>query len=191
MQNRLQSHQSSLALVWLVIFAVFAPVDSLLAAIRYSDATLEKTGRAILLDATAVIELNRSIETGLESGVPLFFNATFTIKKKNPWWFDSSVYEKVYRCSLTYYELTRHYRVSWAHETGVRNFRSLLDALDWIGSFRRLSLELDDDLQPDVDYIASIELELDQNALPLPLRPIGFVNSGWRLHSEAYQWQIN
>jgi len=175
----------------LLVMLFFVPAETLLAAIRYSDATLEQTERAVLLDATAVIELNRSIESGLESGVPLFFNATVTLKKKNPWWFDSRVYQKVYRCSLTYYELTRHYRVSWAHESGVKNFRSLLDALDSIGSFNRLALDLDAELEQDVPYVASIELALDQNALPLPLRPIGFVNADWRLKSEEYQWQIN
>ena len=145
----------------------------------------------LLLDATAKIELNPSIESGLNSGVPLYFNATIEINKARRWWPDATLHKQVRRFSLVYYELTRHYRVSWLDESRSRNFRSLLDALESIGTLRSLPLQLDEALQPGQTYRARVNLALDQNALPLALRPVAFVNSSWRLESEEYRWQIN
>ena len=123
--------------------------------------------------------------------MPLYFNATIEISKANRWWLDTVLHKQVHRYSLVYYELTRHYRVSWLDESRSRNFRSLLDALDSIGTVRSLPLDIVKPLQKNETYQASLSLSLDQNALPLALRPLAFVNSGWRLESEEYQWQLN
>lgn len=156
-----------------------------------SDSGLSKTTQQLILDATASIELNPSIESGLSSGVPLYFNATIEISRSNRWWPDTTLHKQVRRYSLVYYVLTRHYRVSWLDESRSRNFRSLLDALESIGMMRDLPLQLDEALQPGETYRARVNLALDQNALPLALRPVAFVNSAWRLESEEFQWQIN
>ena len=174
----------------LLVFLLFVP-RTVSAAIKFSEAQLIANGQQLLLDATASIELNPSIESGLSSGVPLYFNATIEISQANRWWLDTTLHKQVYRYSLVYYELTRHYRVSWLDESRSRNFRSLLDALDSIGTVRRLPLNLVEPLDGNETYQASLRLSLDQNALPLALRPLVFVNSGWRLESEEYQWQLN
>lgn len=169
----------------------FIVAEIAVAAIKYSQAKLVQREQQLLLDASASIELNSSIESGLSSGVPLYFNAILEIKKSKAWWPDSTVYRKVYRYSLVYYELTRHYRVSWLDESRSKNFRSLLDALASIGTVRNMPILDSQELPEGHDYHASLRLALDQNALPLALRPLAFVNSGWRLKSEEYQWQIN
>ncbi len=206
-----KSHNFKFCTLLIAVLVLFAIPASLQAAITFSDArtrtpiqseaepgelqTGEKASgentQQLLLDATASIELNQSIESGLSSGVPLYFNATIEITKANRWWPDTTLHKQVRRYSLVYYELTRHYRVSWLDESRSRNFRSLLDALESIGTMRGLPLQLDQALQADQIYRARVQLTLDQNALPLALRPVAFVNSGWRLKSEEYQWQIN
>lgn len=178
---------TTIALLGLQLFLA----EAALAAIKYSQARLVEREQQLLLDASANIELNPSIESGLASGVPLYFNAILEIKQSNPFWLDTTVHKQVYRYSLVYYELTRHYRVSWLDEARSRNFRSLLDALASIGSVRRLPVLATQELSESQTYHATLRLALDQNALPLALRPLAFVNSGWRLKSEEYQWQIN
>lgn len=175
----------------LLVLLFLAPVVEAEASIEYSDAELVTLEERLHLDADGSIELNQSIETGLASGVPLFFNTTFTIEKINPWWFDTVVHSQVFRYSLVYYELTRHYRVSWLHESRSRNFRSLIDALDSIATLRNMPLEISNEVVNDKPYQATLRLALDQNALPLALRPVAFVNSAWRLRTEEYRWQIN
>ncbi len=186
---RKRTSTSAATLIGLVLWLVAS--EFAVAGIKYSQARLVEGEQKLLLDATASIELNSSIESGLSSGVPLYFNATFEIKKSNPWWLDETIYKQEYRYSLVYYELTRHYRVSWLNESRSRNFRSLLDALASIGTVKRMPVLAAHELSEQYAYQASLRLTLDQNALPLALRPLAFVNSGWRLKSEEYQWQIN
>ena len=143
-----------------------------------------------VLDADASVELNDTIEAGLASGVPLYFNTKVSIDRQRLFWFDSTVYEANRRFALVYYELTRHYRVSVVNENQARNFRSLLDALEYIGAIRDIELMSVDTLQQDKRYRGTIELSLDVNALPLPLRPLLFVSSDWRVRSVAHSWMI-
>ena len=154
-------------------------------------ASEENEVRDYVLSANAVIELNQVIENGLYSGVPLFFNATLKITRTARWWLDRTVFSQTARFSLVYYELTRHYRVTGTGQMESRNFRSLLDALDYIGTLRNLPVQLSDTLRDEHSYIASLNLTLDEKSLPLALQPFVFVGSAWRLHSEDYSWPIN
>ena len=148
-------------------------------------------GTAYLLTADAAIELDDGVERGLASGVPIYFNAEFEIHQIRKWWFDKQVHKSVIRFALVYYELTRHYRVTMPGNARAKNFRSLLDALDFIGSLHRMPVKTDSQLINGGNYSASIELLLDQNSLPLALRPVAFLSSEWRVESEAFHWLIN
>ncbi len=187
----------------LVIFIVAAAsvlaATTASAAISVTSATLipnvsareQSDVNAYILSASAVIELNPTIENGLASGVPLYFNAELKISRSTRWWIDQTVHSQSSRYSLVYYELTRHYRVTSIEQLESRNFRSLLDALDYIGTLRNVPVRLASALSDDQSYIASLNLTLDEKSLPLALQPFVFVGSAWRLHSEDYSWQIN
>jgi len=166
------------------------------AAITFTHAELvpdveNQNGTAYLLSANAAIELDSGVERGLASGVPIYFNAELEIHQIRKWWFDKQVHKSVIRFALVYYELTRHYRVTMPGDTRANNFRSLLDALEFIGSLRRMPIKTDSQLVEGDSYSARIELLLDQNSLPLALRPVAFLSSEWRVESEAFHWLIN
>lgn len=185
-----------LLLTGLVSFALPSAAS---AAIFFTDAKLapratansENGDNQYVLSANAVIELNPTIERGLASGVPLYFNAKLEISHPNRWWIDTTVYSQSSRYSLVYYELTRHYRVTAIGQAESRNFRSLLDALDYLGELRNVPVHLTDALREDRSYMAILNLTLDQKSLPLALQPFVFVGSAWRLQSEDYSWQID
>jgi len=185
------------SLVFLAVFTSATLFPSVAeAAITFTRAELvpdkkSEDGTGYLLTADAAIELDSGVERGLASGVPIYFNAELEIHQIRKWWFDKRVHKSVTRFALVYYELTRHYRVTLPGNTGAKNFRSLLDALDFIGSLRRMPIETDSKLLHGLDYSARIELLLDQNSLPLALRPVGFLSSEWRVESEAFHWLIN
>ena len=183
-----------LAYTILVCLSLFS--TSTLAAITFSHAELiadskSEEGTAYFLTADAAIELDDAVERGLASGVPIYFNAELEIHQIRKWWFDKRVHKSIIRFSLVYYELTRHYRVTMPGDARANNFRSLLDALEFIGSLRRMPIETDSQLVDGGNYSASIELLLDQNSLPLALRPVAFLSSAWRVESEAFHWLIN
>lgn len=165
--------------------------SSFASSIEFSYVRVNLVDEQYFLDAQASLELNRTIERGVQSGVPIFFNADARILRIRPLFWDKKVAEFRRRFSLVYYELTRHYRVSAVGEDFTRNFRSLLDALEYIGTIRELPIIRAEMLENDFQYRGQISLSLDVSALPLLLTPQTLISSVWRLRSEEFEWQIN
>jgi len=179
-------HQAIVFIAWLLLTSELSA-----AGIAVNSAQIQGEHGNLWLDAQAKIELNGTIEAGLQNGVPLHFNTDVTIKKIRTLWWDKTVaqYRRTY--VLVYYELTRHYRVSVVGEDIIRNFRSLMDALHYLGEIDNLSLEPFINMNKRRKYFAVVKLSLDAGALPLPLQPQILVSSAWRLRSEEYQWPLN
>ncbi len=180
----------------LVSLPVAASADSI--DITYAAVQADETKTVI--SANAIIELNSTIERGLKSGVPLEFVVDVKIIQPSRWWFDKTLVSAQRRYSLTYYELTRHYRVSVIDEDITVNFRSLLTALEYMGDIA--GIQIDDNSNTSdhppaehwrsmADAQGAIRVFLDTASLPLPLRPQLLVSDSWRLHSEEYRWAIN
>jgi len=152
------------------------------------------------LDAKVDIDLPRTIKAGLDSGVPLVFVLTIQFLKPSRYWFNKQIETLEHRFSLTYYELTRHYRVRRLATNTHRNYRSLSSALRGLGAIESLPLDLNNTsfLLSDVDsastpvgdaLVASLDFRLDSRSLPLPLQPV--FTSSWRLASKEFTWPVN
>lgn len=193
-------------LVFIVLVAISARGLSLngnaAGSIRLDDVTLRpgESGQWYL-SASADIDLPEPIRAGLDSGVPLDFLLTLEFRQMRNYWPDRVLASYRHRFRLTYYELTRHYRV-YALDTDIsRNFRSLTVALNGLGKVDRLPVVLDTDDQEQsrilldalsregTTVMADLDFKLDSKSLPLPLQPL--IASSWRLASQEYQWQVN
>lgn len=188
---------SSLALVALLAIAVvlllrLAPTglspgeggDS--ADIVFSEARLVPEGDQLYLQARADIELPEVVRLGLDSGVPLEFVVELTLAEPRTLWPDKRIAQQRWRYRLIYYELTRHYRINAMDGMGSRNYRSLMRALDGLGSVRAVL----DDLEYLRGRVATLSMRLDDSRLPLPLRPVlgGLIGSSWAVKGPAYRW---
>ena len=145
-------------------------------------------------DYRASIDLPSDIRLGLESGVPLQFIVSLRVKKPIKFWRDETLLLAEHRIRLVYYELTRHYRIQIIGTDRGVNKRSLLSALDELGTLEMMDVTksvqnagtLTDSTQ---SRIATLSIELDQRALPLPLQPL--FSSDWRLASEEHIWRLS
>jgi len=145
-------------------------------------------------DYRASIDLPSDIRLGLESGVPLQFIVSLRVKKPVKFWRDETLLFAEHRIRLVYYELTRHYRIQIIGTDRGVNKRSLLSALDELGTLEMMDVTksvqnagtLTDSTQ---SRIATLSIELDQRALPLPLQPL--FSSDWRLASEEHIWRLS
>ena len=160
--------------------------------IEVTSATLNMTEeQQLLLRANAHVDLPAIVQAGLDNGVPLTFILRLRVTEPRSYWLDKTVLDIQRQYILTYYELTRHYRVS-ALELGIsRNYRSLSSALDGLGQLEPITVGLVPaalNQAQDTRLNASVEFRLSKSALPLPLRPI--MRSNWTLVSEAYQWPL-
>ncbi len=154
-------------------------------SIVLSDVSLQAVNEGLYLDAQADINLPDTIKAGLDSGVPLAFILSLKFIQPRAFWFDQSLARYQQRYVLTYYELTRHYRVH-AQDTDVsRNYRSLSAALSGLGNVDKLPIPAPEG----TSMTASLTFKLDTTSLPLPLQPL--IISSWRLSSEEYLWPVN
>lgn len=157
--------------------------------IEVSSAKLRNIDNGWALSADAEIALSRKIRQGLDSGVPLQFIVEFSIKRARSFWLDKTLLETEHRFSLTYYELTRHYRLQSVTTQQSKNYRSLLAALDDLGKLRDLVVARPANFEAAGSLTGYVNVRLDDKALPLPLQPL--LTSTWRLASEDFTWSLN
>lgn len=158
-------------------------------SIELSSMQLTQIETALQLQADARLQLPRSVQAGLDSGVPLTFELDLKVVKPQRWWPDRTLLAHKVYYKLTYYELTRHYRVDALDQDTSRNYRSLSSALSGLGRLGRINIELDQDQQQIMSQAgleAVLAMRLLKSALPLPLQPI--FRSSWSLSSEEYRW---
>lgn len=169
-------------------------------SITLSDVSLIQDRGELYLDAKADIDLPPTIRAGLDNGVPLIFELALRFFEPSPFWFDTELATIERRFSLTYYELTRHYRVKSLKTNKSQNFRSLSAALRGLGSIERLALNInqypvilsDEAIEFEAgsaELFASLDFRLDSRSLPLPLQPV--ITSSWRLASKEVLWSVN
>ena len=160
-------------------------------SIELSDLALDLGATHLNLDISARVRLSPTVEDGLDSGVPLTFLLDLKILQPRRFWLDKSVLSFQREYTLTYYDLTRHYRVSALKDDVSRNFRSMSSALAGLGEMVHMNIDLEAAqaarLQRD-GLRASVVMQLSRSALPLPLQPI--FRSSWTLVSREYQWSI-
>ena len=161
--------------------------------ITLSNVVLRAEAKNWYLNADADIDLPPTVRAGLDNGVPLQFIIAIKLKAPRRYWLDKTVATFERRYQLTFYELTRHYRVESMADGSRKNYRSLLSALDGLGTLRKELVGVNKSERLNVDdkqsLVGSMRVKLDSRALPLPLQPL--LASSWRLASEAYVWPVN
>jgi hypothetical protein len=200
-----------LVFVGMIVLSSRSLSDRSSGSISLSDVALLQEAGQWYLNASVDIKLPEPIRDGLDSGVPLDFILTLSFRSPRRFWFDALLAQHRSRFRLTYYELTRHYRVYGVDNDVSRNFRSLSAALAGLGQFNRLPLPdialpaLTESLVAELPartsdeppsgatagtrVLAELNFRLDSQSLPLPLQPL--IASSWRLASEEYRWQVN
>lgn len=159
--------------------------------ISLSDIQMDQEADTLHLQASARVRLPATVQAGLDSGVPLTFVLSLRVLEPRSWLPDKTILERKRRYKLTYYELTRHYRVHAVEVDVSRNFRSLSSALAGLGQLGQISFELDEQQAQqlrDAGLEGSLDMSLSKSALPLPLQPI--IRSSWTLMSEEYRWPV-
>lgn len=161
-------------------------------SIELSEVTATLAEDNMTLGASAAIDLSATIQTGLDNGVPLTFIMDVRLLRSRKWWFDQTLARFQNRYTLTYYELTRHYRVLAVQTNISQNYRSLSSALAGLGRFEAIVFDFSEaeelQLRDKTGLIAAAHLKLDTTALPLPLQPL--VRSSWKLASEEHRWPV-
>jgi hypothetical protein len=142
------------------------------------------------LDAKVRFDLSRSVRSALDSGVPLPLLYRFRILRPRDYLWDEQVAVLNQRYRLEYHALSKRYVLVNVNTGAGQAFSSLADALVPLEHLRDFPLIDAEVLPPGPRYVGEMEIFLDTEALPVPLRLQAWVNNAWRLDSDPFRWPL-
>lgn len=145
-------------------------------------------GNDFFLNADIDFRFTEPVIEALENGVPLTLVLRVKIKRVRNWWYDETVFGEKRRLRIRYHPLARSYQLIYEGFGEPRNFASLNAMLDAMGEIRGWQLMPVTNIEDDESYRAELSVNLDIEALPLPLRPVAYVSPSWSLGSPKYEW---
>jgi hypothetical protein len=155
-----------------------------------NEAELVEQDGDYLLSAEIQYRLSPKASDALKNGIPLFWAVNIRIKRQRDFWWDETVVEKNLRFKIQYQALLNVYRVRNEDSGEGGNFSSLASALGALSFIRYVPVTRKAALIPGEMYIAGMRVVFDRELLPLPLRPLAYINPQWYLSSDWYLWNL-
>lgn len=180
--------------IWLSVFMFFLAGAAFPIrgenGVSITSAEINLSGDVYLLNADVNFELSNQAIEALNNGVSLFWLYQLNVKEQRNFFWDQTVVEKVFRYRIQYHALIKMYRVTNENSGAVDNFSTLQSALDLLSSLRDYRLIEKSKLDENRKYFAGIKITFERDALPLPLRPVAYLNPDWYLSSDWYLWPL-
>jgi len=139
-----------------------------------------------LLDAKLRYTLSEATLEALHNGIALTLELTILIERERWYLWDKTVAKLKQGYQLKYQALSGQYRVKYLNTGIEENFASLEAALTKLGHLRDLPLIDKHLIEPEGSYWIYLQIHLDIESLPVPLRPLAYLSSQWRLSSDWY-----
>ncbi len=126
----------------------------------------------------------------MRSGVALFIDVDFRIKRRRPYIWDPSVLRISRRYRIERHALTDRYVITDLVTDDRRIYESLEAAVKGLGRICEIPIAEETDFDSSSDYRIALRARLDLESLPGPLRPIAYISPSWRMSSGWYQWTL-
>jgi hypothetical protein len=173
-------------LLGLLPFSGYA--DKFAADVKQAEITLQ--GNSYVLSADIVYQLSEKAKEALQNGVPLFWDIQVKILQRRDVIWDKTLVDTTLRYRIQYHALLNMYRVRNEGSGEVYNFSMVSAALDLMSAVRNFRVIDKAALAPEKQYLCAMKVSFDRNALPLPLRPIAYVDPQWYLSSDWTLWPL-
>jgi hypothetical protein len=135
---------------------------------------------------------NAEIGKALTHGVALQFDTRFEVKKHRTWFWDKTIRIIMLKYKLQYHPLSGYYLVTNMGNGEHQQFQHLDEATAYLGKLKNYPLVTRNILESgDDQYYGLIDVRLDIQSLPAPLRPLAYLSAQWRLSSQTYAWDIH
>jgi len=150
----------------------------------------------VVEDDTYVLDLDidygfsDSVLEALDNGVPLTLVVRAQVRRKGAWVWEESLTDLRRMYLIRYQPLSEIYRVASLPDGERRSFVTRSAAIAALGEIRGLPLVKNSELDPDEQYLVRVKVELDVEALPLPLRPTAYLSRDWDLDSDWSEWPL-
>ena len=189
--RRWRAGRSWWGVVWALPWLLWPGPAAAEEAIEIRSVNVELVDEVLYLNAAITYRLAPSLVDALHEGVPLTFLLEIEIVRPRPYWVDDVVAHLQQRYRLEYHALTRQYLLTNVNSGSQFRFPSLEAAVSVLGTVVRLPLVDRNLLARDQDYYGRLQVLLDEEALPVPLRLLSYFSADWRLQSAWYTWQFH
>ena len=132
---------------------------------------------------------DRAIEA-LVNGVPLTLEVHIQLRDSNAWIWQKDLIDLRLRYQLRHLALASVYQVVDLQSDTHQNFHTERSAFEALGEIRGVPLISQEQLEKGRRYRLALRSSLDIEALPLPLRPMAYVTSSWKLSSDWAELEI-
>ncbi len=145
-------------------------------------------GEAWLLSSDFSLTLSPALEDAVNRGVPLYFLVEFELRRPRWYWWDDRAAVATQTHRLSYFALTRQYRVLLNGVSG--SFSTLSEALDAMSHLRGWRVMPRERVRPGVSYEGWLRLRLDTDQLPKPFQITAITSRDWNPQSEWKRFNI-
>lgn len=160
-------------------------------ATKIASASLELQQQHYVLNADILFQLSPIADRALHNGIPLSFEVLLKIEKNvHGLWF-KTVKEISIRYQVRYMTLLNLYRLDNQMGKEIGHYSTLGSALSALGYLQNIYVAETRELPLGQSYNASLKVNFDREALPLPLRPESYFKQGWSLSSQPYRWTVH
>jgi hypothetical protein len=138
------------------------------------------------LNTNIEYQFSQEVLEALHSGVALTFILTITIEQERWLLWDTTLATLKQRYQIKHFALGNRYQLTYLN-TGIKEiYPTLTSLLRTLGSIEKLPLLDEHLIQADGTYWVNLQVHLDIESLPAPLRPLAYFSSEWRLISGWY-----
>lgn len=142
---------------------------------------------AYLLNAFFALTPTDAVHSALANGVPLTMKLEVEIIEPRRWWWDRRVETLERRYVLRHHALTEQYVLRNLSTGRQQSYEELAQALEALGTIARLPISEEHSASSDKQYYARLRVQLDVEALPVPLRPRAYLQSAWAFSSDWHE----
>jgi hypothetical protein len=177
-------------LLSVLLVAIISSVHAYATGVRVKSIETALSAEDYVLSADIDFQLSKKAIEALNNGVSLLWTYQFVVKEKRDYVWDKILIEKHFRYRIQYHALLKMYRVINVNNGALENFSTLEAALDLLSTLRDYRLIEKSKLDGQKKYITGLKVSFEQDALPLPLRPMAYLNPAWYLSSDWYLWPL-
>ena len=158
------------------------------AEVKQAEMTLQ--GDKYLLSTNLIYHFSEKAKDALQNGVPLFWDLQVKLQQRRTFIWNKTVLQTFIRYRIQYHALLNMYRVINEGNGEGYNFSTFSAALELMSVVTDFPLIEQSRIASDKDYLLVVKVNFDRDALPLPLRPIAYIDPQWYLSSDWTLWPL-
>jgi len=158
-------------------------------AIDIQSASVHLRAHVYRLNADIVCELSSAAVEALSAGVPLTVMVQTEVKRERPL-LDERISATETRFQLHKHTLSGRFLLTNMETGRTRNFDTIDELVENFGRLRDYPMVAQTLVPLGHRYRLRLRVSLDIESLPAVLRPLAYLNPGWRVNSGWHSWRL-